>query len=177
MVSLTDIQRIFRGTILLSEPVAPYTTLGIGGPADYFLEANSKQEHDELINYFRENNFPHFILRPNLLVSDEGFRGAIILDKTKEEMFPTAKCSAQMFKSDIGSHVEDLIRQAGVTGLFLGGAEVLGNSIVNNNDASARDIYDLVYHVQQIIFEQWNVLLPIELQFVGFEQASLVNVA
>lgn len=177
MVSLADIQRFFRGTLLLSEPVAPYTTLGIGGPADYFLEAYSKEELEELLNYFRENNFPHCILGPNLLVSNEGFRGAVILDKTKQETFSTARRGAQMFKSDIGSHAENLIRQTGVNGLLLGGAEVVGNTVVNSNDASARDIYDLVHHVQHIIFEQWNVLLPIELQFVGFEQASMVNVA
>ncbi len=177
MVSITDIQRFFRGTILLSEPVGPYTTLGVGGPADYFLETNSREELDELLSYFRENNFPHHILESNLLVSNHGFRGAIILDKTKGETFPTTRRSTRMFKSDIGAQAENLIRQAGVSGLLLGGAEVVGNTVVNSNDASARDIYDLVHHVQQIIFEQWNVLLPIELQFVGFEQASMVNVA
>ena len=118
MVSLTDIQRFFRGTILLSEPVAPYTTLGIGGPADYFLEAYSTEELEELLKYFRENNFPHLILQPNLLVNSEGFRGAIILDKTKGEMPQTGKRSAQMFKFDNESHAGDLIRQAGVNGLL-----------------------------------------------------------
>ncbi len=177
MVSITDIQRFYRGTILLSEPVAPYTFLGIGGPADYLLEANSKEEIEELLNYFRENNFPHCILTPNLLVSNEGFRGAIILDMTQRETLTTAKRTIQMFKSDIGSQPENLIRQAGVNGLLLGGAEVVGNTIVNANEASAQDIYSLVHHVQHIIFEQWSVLLPIEIQFVGFEQPSLVHVA
>ncbi len=177
MVSLMDIQRFFRGTILLSEPVGPYTALGIGGPADYFLEANSQEELDEVLSYFRQNNFPHYILSPNMLVSNEGFRGAIILDGTKTETVSIGRRSARMFKSDIGFHTDNLIRQAGVNGLLLGGAEVVGNDIVNSNDANARDIYDLVNHVQQIIFDRWNVLLPIELQFVGFEQASMVNVA
>ena len=173
MVSLTDIQRFFRGTILLRESLAPYTTLGVGGPADYFLETNSKEELEELLNYFRENNFPHLILQPHLLVSDDGFRGAIILENTQGQMPLSGKRCAPMFKADTQSHASDLIRQAGINGLVLGGAEVSGNFVVNSNAATARDIYDLVYHVQNIIHERWDVLLPIELQFVGFDYVPL----
>lgn len=177
MVSLTDIQRFFRGTILLSEPLASYTALGVGGPADYFLEACSKAELADLIEYFRENNFPHLILQQNLVVNDEGFRGAIILDKTKEEIPVTGTRSTAMFKSLTDANAGDLIRQAGLNGLSVGGAEVVGNLVVNSNGASARDIYELVHQVQHIVHEQWDVLLTMELQFVGFEQPSLVNVA
>ncbi len=177
MVSLTDLQRFFRGTILLSEPLAAYTELGVGGAADYFLEVDSKEVLEDLLNYFRENKFPHLFLHSNLVVNDDGFRGAIILDKTQGSGPFVGKRCAPMFKSDTELHASDLIKQAGVSGLILGGAEVVGNVVVNNGNATARDIYNLVHHVQNIIHEQWDVLLPIELQFVGFDYISVAITA
>jgi UDP-N-acetylmuramate dehydrogenase len=80
MVSLTDIRQVFRGAISLSEPLALYTAFRVGGPADYYLEPQTKDDLVRLVNYFQGMSFPFILLGrgDNLLVSDEGYRGAVI---------------------------------------------------------------------------------------------------
>ena len=80
MVSLSDIKRFFRGTILLDEPLSKYTWMKVGGAADYYVEPMDKNDLIEIAKYFRQNNFPFLILGrgSNVLVSDEGIRGAVI---------------------------------------------------------------------------------------------------
>lgn len=61
-------------------PLAPYTTLGIGGPARWFAEAAGESEIVEAVRWAREEGLPVFILGggSNLLVSDAGFPGLVL---------------------------------------------------------------------------------------------------
>ena len=64
--------------LLTREPLRHHTTFRIGGPADYYFAART---HDQLaiaLRAAREAQVPVFLLGggSNLLVSDEGFRGA-----------------------------------------------------------------------------------------------------
>jgi UDP-N-acetylmuramate dehydrogenase len=80
MISVTDIQRFLRGKIVLHQPLADFTAFRIGGPADYYVEPASKEDAVNVIRYFRNKNVPCILIRPgsNILVSDEGFRGAAL---------------------------------------------------------------------------------------------------
>src|SRR5690606_12149460 len=61
-------------------PLAPLTTLGVGGPVRYFTEAASEEELLDAIGFAREQGLEIFILGggSNLLVSDDGFDGLVI---------------------------------------------------------------------------------------------------
>lgn len=61
-------------------PLAPYTTLNVGGPARYFVEARSETEILEALSYARARGFPVFILGggSNLVVSDAGWAGLVV---------------------------------------------------------------------------------------------------
>ncbi len=80
VVSLTDITKFFRGAIRLDEPLAKYTWMKVGGSADYYLEPVDQNDLIEIVKYLRQNNFPFMILGrgSNILISDEGIRGAVI---------------------------------------------------------------------------------------------------
>jgi UDP-N-acetylmuramate dehydrogenase len=80
MVSLSDIKNFFRGTIVLDEPLSKYTWMRVGGSADYYVEPLDRNDLIEIVKYFRENSFPFLILGrgSNVLVSDDGIRGAVI---------------------------------------------------------------------------------------------------
>ncbi len=60
--------------------LAPYTTLEIGGPARFFVEACTEAQVAEAAQFARERNLPFFVLGggSNLLVSDEGFDGVVV---------------------------------------------------------------------------------------------------
>ena len=61
-------------------PLADYTTLKIGGPAQYFFAAKTKQDLVKAIKTAKKIKLPFFILGggSNLLIADEGYNGLII---------------------------------------------------------------------------------------------------
>lgn len=63
-----------------NEPVGPYTTFRIGGPADLFYTATSADALAAAVTAAREMDVPYFVLGlgANILVGDQGFRGLII---------------------------------------------------------------------------------------------------
>lgn len=61
-------------------PLAPLTTIGIGGPARFFFRATTVDELREALRWARDNDQRVFILGggSNLLISDAGFDGLVI---------------------------------------------------------------------------------------------------
>jgi UDP-N-acetylmuramate dehydrogenase len=61
-------------------PLAPLTTLGVGGPARYFFEAQSDYAVIEAVQWTKERSLPLFVLGggSNLLVADRGFPGLVL---------------------------------------------------------------------------------------------------
>src|SRR5262245_53322240 len=73
---LTGLEHIVRE----NEPLAPYTWLRLGGPAQYFAEPTSQAELVELVKRCAQNNLPLRILGggSNVLVLDEGVKGVVV---------------------------------------------------------------------------------------------------
>jgi len=61
-------------------PLAPLTTIGVGGPARFFVEASNPDEVREAIGYARSHSLPLFVLGggSNLVVSDAGWPGLVL---------------------------------------------------------------------------------------------------
>jgi UDP-N-acetylmuramate dehydrogenase len=61
-------------------PLAPYTTLNVGGAARWFVETGDPAEMLEAVRFARAQQVPFFILGggSNLLVSDQGFSGLVL---------------------------------------------------------------------------------------------------
>jgi UDP-N-acetylmuramate dehydrogenase len=62
------------------EPLAPYTTFKIGGPADLYFEAETGDALAAAILTAREAQVPYFVLGlgANVLIADKGVRGLVI---------------------------------------------------------------------------------------------------
>lgn len=63
-----------------NEPMKKHTTFRVGGPADYFLTPENAEQVKETIIYLKEKEVPYYVVGngSNLLVGDQGFRGAIV---------------------------------------------------------------------------------------------------
>ncbi|TRZ77112.1 UDP-N-acetylmuramate dehydrogenase [bacterium] len=74
------ISQIRQSNLLFDEPLAKYTTIKIGGPADVFYNAQNTFDFLNIITVCRELKIPFFILGggSNLIISDDGFRGVAI---------------------------------------------------------------------------------------------------
>jgi UDP-N-acetylmuramate dehydrogenase len=61
-------------------PLAPFTTLRIGGSARFFCEVTTEADLVAAVQFARERNLPLFVLGggSNLLVSDTGFDGLVL---------------------------------------------------------------------------------------------------
>jgi UDP-N-acetylmuramate dehydrogenase len=63
-----------------NKPLAPFTTLGIGGPARWFTTATTEADVAEAAAWARKNDVPLFVLGggSNILISDSGFNGLVL---------------------------------------------------------------------------------------------------
>ena len=65
-----------------------------------------------------------------------------------------------------------LIEDLGLKGLTKGGAEVSlkhANFVVNKENATAKDIHDLIMFVHDAVLDKYGVDLKIEQEFVNWE--------
>jgi UDP-N-acetylmuramate dehydrogenase len=74
---------IFSGLEKIVEtdyPLAKQTWYGLGGPADYFIRPETVEQLKEVVQRCNENKVGIYVLGfgSNLLISDEGLRGAVI---------------------------------------------------------------------------------------------------
>jgi len=66
--------------ILENIPLAPFTTLGVGGPARFFAAATDENHVTEALSFARARSLPVFTLGggSNLVVADTGFHGLVL---------------------------------------------------------------------------------------------------
>jgi UDP-N-acetylmuramate dehydrogenase len=66
--------------VKLAEPLARYTSMKIGGPADFFIEAENGAALAELLPLLKRHRIPVGFIGngSNLLISDRGVRGAVV---------------------------------------------------------------------------------------------------
>jgi len=77
---LRNLKRIPGVSVKTSEPLARYTSMKVGGPADYFCEVEDVSALAALLQLLRREDVPVCLLGngSNVLVSDAGVRGAVI---------------------------------------------------------------------------------------------------
>ena len=79
MCKILDI-RNFNGEIIQGESMSAHTSYKIGGKAKYYIIVNDITSLKNTLTFLKNNNIDYFILGggSNLLISDEGYDGAII---------------------------------------------------------------------------------------------------
>jgi UDP-N-acetylmuramate dehydrogenase len=80
MIHLEDIQKVTGGRIAINEPMNRYTSIRIGGPADFLLEPSDRADALSLLAYLQKEGIPFLVVGKgsNILVSDEGVRGIVL---------------------------------------------------------------------------------------------------
>ena len=79
--SLEKLCRDIGAQYSLNEPLAPYTSMKIGGACDILVHAGSEYVVREVVSLCKNDNIPYFVLGKgsNVLVSDNGYHGCVIL--------------------------------------------------------------------------------------------------
>lgn len=93
------------------------------------------------------------------------------LTKRREEKQPLEYPSAgSTFKRPEGHFTGKLIQEAGLKGFCIGGAAVSkkhSGFVINKGGATAKDVLDVIKHVQDTVREKFNVELQTEVRIVG----------
>src|SRR4051812_42052898 len=95
------------------EPLAPYTTFRIGGPADLFFEATSADALANAVLAARQNDVPYFVLGlgANVLMGDRGFRGLVIRNTAQSHEFREQGDVCHLW-TESGAVIKNLIQES-----------------------------------------------------------------
>jgi len=130
-------------------PLAKETWYGLGGPADYFVRPENIEQLTQVVRRCNENNIPIYVLGfgSNLLVSDEGVRGAVIQLKT--DSFSQMKFDKEVVTAGAGVELSRLLltcAKKGLSGLepLTGIPGSVGGSVRMNAGGNFGDIGTVV---------------------------------
>jgi len=142
--------------------LAEYTTFKIGGPAKYFFRAKTKQDLIKAVQFAKKEKLPFFILGggSNLLVSDKGFAGMVILMNNKRLEIDNNKII-----TEAGAKLSDIVKASiknNLTGLewAIGIPGTIGGAIKVNAHAFGFNISELVRDIKK----DNNIIFSVELE-------------
>lgn len=123
-----------------NEPLAPYTTFKIGGPADVFFEATTADALASAVLAARAEGVPYFVmgLGANVLIGDRGFRGLFIRNTARRHEFrPETDGEHCLLWTESGAIMKELIQESvgrGWSGLehYVGIPSTVGGAIWQN---------------------------------------------
>ncbi len=107
----------FADVVKPNEPLAPYTYLRLGGPAEFLVQPRSRAELSAIVRRCFQDDIPFRILGSgcNVLVRDEGVKGAVV--RLNEPAFTQVSVDGKRVRAGTGASVSALISQAARHGL------------------------------------------------------------
>ena len=159
------------------EPMKKHTTFRIGGPADYFLCPDTTEALKKILEYCGSQNLPWFILGngSNLLVSDKGFRGAVIQLYRNFQKTEVQGDQIQAQSGALLSGIASAALKAGLTGMeFASGIPgTLGGAVVMNAGAYGGEIRDILEEAVLMDQEGRVFVLPKEKLELGYRTSAV----
>ncbi|HEY8135006.1 MAG TPA: FAD-binding protein, partial [Candidatus Limnocylindrales bacterium] len=138
----TDIQRRIGVKTSRHEPLARFTTMRVGGPADLFAEIHNLFELRAIVRFARARELPLFILGrgSDLVISDKGMRGLVVYNRAEGH-----KVDGNRLTADSGlpmAKAATLCKNAGLSGLEFGLAipGTIGGAVWANAGAHESDV-------------------------------------
>jgi UDP-N-acetylmuramate dehydrogenase len=137
-------------------PLAPLTTLGVGGPAHYFVEARSEADVVEAVRFARARQLRLFVLGggSNVVIADAGFPG-LVLKAGLEDLSSFTTRGGVVFTAGAGVDWDSLI--ARTVGDNSAGLECLsgipgtvGGTPVQNVGAYGQDVSETISEVRAL---------------------------
>jgi UDP-N-acetylmuramate dehydrogenase len=154
-----SLEKICPGRIKQGERLGPYTTLQIGGKADWFIGIQNHSEITKILELVRACHIPLFVLGQgsNLLVSDKGVRGMVIhLEASRQPIRPRAlKGDRVLVEVEAGMPLAGLVQwgiKNRLQGLeFLAGIPgSLGGALAMNAGSYGKEIKNLTAYLKVI---------------------------
>jgi UDP-N-acetylmuramate dehydrogenase len=170
----TDIQRRIGVKTSRQEPLARFTTMRVGGPADLFATAYNLFELRGLVRFARARSLPVFLLGrgSDLVISDAGIGGLVIHIRAQGIRFEGSEMIAEaglpMAKA------ATLGRDAGLSGLEFGLAipGTVGGAIWANAGAHEADVASLLVEASVIEADGSEAVLAAGALGLGYRDSA-----
>jgi UDP-N-acetylmuramate dehydrogenase len=170
-------QVLAQEQIRMDEPMSRHTTFRVGGPADYYVEPDTKEELAKVLKLCQEQLMPCYILGngSNLLVGDGGYRGVMV---SLGRAWSGIRTEESKIYAGAGALLSAVAKQAlknALTGLeFASGIPgTVGGAVVMNAGAYGSEIAEVLKSVT-LLTPGGNVLVsdPGELGF-GYRTSNI----
>jgi UDP-N-acetylmuramate dehydrogenase len=185
---LQTLHGMFRARMQENASLKRYTAARIGGEADALIAVESTEELAQVTRYCWEQSISFTILGSgsNVLVSDRGVRGVVVLNRAKRVSFNNHAQPANVW-CESGVNFGALARQAALEGYSglewaggipgtVGGA-VVGNAGAHGADMSGSLLMANILHLNPISGEAEHEILqeewPVEKLEYGYRSSSL----
>ena len=153
-----ELEGIVPGRLKADEPLAQYTTLRVGGPADFLAVAQKTDEVVALVRAAQRLGLPLRIIGrgSNLLVADAGVRGLVIRNTANEvRVLPGDAPDRQVIRADAGVSCANLASRTAKLGLA--GFEfavaipgTIGGAVVQDAGAHGTEMRDVLTSVEYL---------------------------
>jgi UDP-N-acetylmuramate dehydrogenase len=138
-------------SVLENHLLKPYTTFRIGGPGRFFVPVETRQDISAALAFASSNSVPLFVLGSgsNILVSDEGFAGAVIHPVMRGISFLRENSHEVWVRTEAGETWDELVAYAanhdwwGIENLSHIPGQV-GAALVQNIGAYGQQISDVL---------------------------------
>ena len=154
-------------TLRKMAPIAPYTTFGIGGPADVLVEVYTERALQQVVKEAVANKMRWLLVGggSNLLVGDTGFRGVVIVNKIEHVRVDGNRITAGA-GADLGEVVE-AARQHSLAGIefAIDIPGTVGGAIRGNAGAFGRSVGDIATRIRLLEGTELVDRKPAELGF------------
>ena len=146
MTNPADLLRLKLGDMVKENvPLAPYTSARIGGPADIFIAVNTVTQLVRTVNLLCKQDMPFTILGggSNVLVSDKGVRGLVILNRAKGVKFHAGDLPSVVVESGvIFSNLANRCASKGLSGIEWAATVpgTVGGAVYGNAGAFGGDV-------------------------------------
>jgi len=147
-------ERVSPMTIIRrDEPLAPHTTLRVGGPADVYVEPASEEDLAAVVRFCGAGGTPFLLVGrgSNLLVRDGGFRGVVLC--LAHPHFSKIELDGERLRCGAGAKLKNVAieaRRHGLSGLefFEGIPGSVGGALRMNAGAMGGAAFDVVESVR-----------------------------
>jgi UDP-N-acetylmuramate dehydrogenase len=176
---LTDLRTKFGDRLQENVPLSSYTAARIGGPADALLFVHSADELADAALTLWKMEVPFFLLGggSNVLVSDKGVRGVVIINRARLVKFDT-RAEPPSVHAESGVTPNDISQRAARLGLtgFEWAAGVpgsLGGAVFGNAGAFDGDMAGNLTSVELIHRQSGRQVWPVEKMEYGYRTSVL----
>jgi UDP-N-acetylmuramate dehydrogenase len=169
----TAIQRRIGVKTSRDEPLARFTTMRVGGPADLFATVHNGHELRALVRFARSRSLPHTLLGrgSNVVIADAGIRGLVIQNRAEG-----SRVDGERYVAEAGvpmARAATETQKAGLTGLEFGLAipGTVGGAVWANAGAHGADVMAVVSSADVLLADGTEARLAVGDLGLGYRES------